>query len=351
MPILQVEELQEIATRIFQGAGSPDEEARLMSRYLINANLMGHDSHGVIRIPQYLTNVKQGGCVPGAPLDVVQETPATAVFNANWGYGQVATTRAMEVAVEKAATQAVSSVGIHNCNHIGRLGEYTLLATKRDMIGIVTVNGHGTGHIVVPYGGAEGRMVTNPISVGIPTGQREPIVLDMATSVVAEGKVRVKRNRQEPTPEGWLVDNKGVPTTDPADLYTSPRGALLPLGGLIAGHKGYGLSLVVEILSGALTRAGCAQSDVSRGGANGVFILVLNIAAFTPVEDFKQEVDQFTAYVKSARPMEGFPEVLLPGEPEAREQERRSAEGVVVDDETWRQIVASAAEFGVKVEV
>jgi uncharacterized oxidoreductase len=349
MPTFRVEELQDIATRIFQGAGSSEEEARLVSRYLINANLMGHDSHGVIRIPQYLGHVKQGECVPMAPLEVVQETPATTVLDANWGYGQVAATRAMQIAVDKAATQAVSSVGVHHCNHIGRLGEYPPLATARDMIGIVTVNGHGVGHIVAPYGGFEGRMITNPIAVGIPTGQGEPILLDMATSVVAEGKVRVKRNRQEPTPEGWLVDNKGIPTTNPADLYTSPRGALLPLGGLVAGHKGYGLSLVIEILSGALTRAGCAGPDTTRGGANGVFILVLNIAAFTPVEDFKREVDQFAAYLKSSRPMQGFTEVLLPGEPEAREQQRRSAMGITVDDETWRQITEAAAEFGVTV--
>jgi hydroxycarboxylate dehydrogenase B len=349
MPTFEAEKLQAIATRIFQGAGSAEAEARLVSRYLVHANLMGHDSHGVIRIPQYLVSVKKGECVPEAPLEIVQETPATAVFDAHWGYGQTAATRAMEIAVEKAAKQAVSSVGIHRCNHIGRLGEYPPLATARDMIGIVTVNGHGMGHIVAPYGGSEGRMTTNPIAVGIPTGRGAPIVLDMATSVVAEGKVRVKRNKEEPTPEGWLVDNKGVPTTDPGDLYTSPRGALLPLGGLTAGHKGYGLALIIEILSGALSRAGCARPDASRG-ANGVFMLVLNISAFTAVEDFKQEVDQFAAFVKSSQPMQGFTEVLLPGEPEARELQRHQAEGIAVDDETWRQIVTAAAEFGVQVD-
>lgn len=350
MPVFQAGELQAITTQIFQGAGSPEEEARLVSRYLINANLMGHDSHGVIRIPQYLTSVKQGDCVPGASPEVVQETPATVVLNANWGYGQVAATRAMEIALEKAANQAVSSVGIHQCNHIGRLGEYPAMAAAHDMIGIVTVNGHGVGHIVAPFGGAEGRMVTNPIAVGIPTGQGTPVLMDIATSVVAEGKVRVKRNQGQPTPEGWLVNNQGVPTTNPEDLYTSPRGALLPLGGLEAGHKGYALSFVIEVLSGALSRAGCAKPDAARGAANGVFMLVLNIAAFTPIEDFKQEVDDFSAYVKSARPMQGFTEVLLPGEIEARQFQHRSDTGITVDDETWRQIVTSAAEYGVNVD-
>ena len=348
MPLFRAEELWEIATRIFQGAGSSEEEARIISQHLVDANLMGHDSHGVIRIPQYLANVKKGDCVPGAPLEVIQETPATAVLNANWGYGQVAALRAMEMAVEKAATHAVSAVGIHHCNHIGRLGEYPPLATARDMIGLVTVNGHGKGHLLAPYGGAEGRLVTNPLAVGIPTLQGEPIVLDMATSVVAEGKVRVKRNRGEPTPEGWLVDSKGMPTTDPLALYTIPRGALLPLGGLTAGHKGFGLALIVEILSGALSRAGCARPGTERN-ANGVFMLVLNIAAFTPVEAFKREVAQLAAYVKGSRPMQGFGEILLPGEPEARERQRRHAEGIYVDDETWRQIVAAAAEFGVQI--
>ncbi|GIX49079.1 MAG: dehydrogenase [Candidatus Tectimicrobiota bacterium] len=348
MPTFQAAALQEIATRIFEGAGSSPEEARIVSEHLVTANLMGHDSHGVIRIPQYLASVKNGTCVPNAPLEVVQETPATAVLNANWGYGQVAARRAMELAVAKAATQAVSAVGIHHCNHIGRLGAYPPLATAREMIAMVMVNGHGKGHLVAPYGGAEGRLVTNPIAVGIPTAQGEPLLLDVATSVVAEGKVRVKRNRGEPVPEGWLVDANGLPTTDPMALYSSPRGAILPLGGLIAGHKGFGLALVVEVLSGALSRAGCAHPEATRNG-NGVFMLVLNIAAFTPVATFKQEVAQLAAYVKSARLMQGFSEILLPGEPEARTRERRAAEGIPVDDETWRQIVAAAKEFGVQV--
>lgn len=349
MPLFHVDALEDISQRIFQGAGSPEAEARLVSRYLVKANLMGHDSHGVIRIPQYLTGVQQGNCVPGAMPAVVQETPATVVLNAHWGYGQVAATGAMDIAINKAASQAVSSVGIHNCNHIGRLGEYAEMAARSGMIGLVTVNGHGMGHIVAPYGGAEGRMITNPLAVGIPTGQEEPIILDMATSVVAEGKVRVKRNQQVPTPEGWLVDNKGLPTTNPDDLYTTPRGALLPLGGLNGGHKGYGLALVIEILSGALTRAGCAQAEAPRGG-NGVFMFVLNITAFTTLEDFTREVDNFAAYVKSAKLMEGFRDILLPGEPETRLEQQRRAAGIPVDDETWRQITAAATAYGVIVE-
>jgi len=348
MPTLQADELEATTQRIFQGAGSSEAEAGLISRYLVTANLMGHDSHGVIRIPQYLADVKKGNCVPDAALDVVQETPATVVLNANWGYGQTAGTRAMEMAIDKADNQAVSSVGIHNCNHIGRLGEYPAMAAARGMVGITMVNGHGAGAIVAPFGGAEGRMVTNPISVGIPTGHGGPIVLDIATSVAAEGKVRVKRNQGQPTPMGWLVNNQGVPTTDPNDLYTTPRGAILPLGGLSEGHKGYGLALIIEILSGALTRAGCAHPNPTRSG-NGVFMLVLNIAAFTPLADFIREVDTFTAYVKSARPMEGFSEILLPGEIESRQEQARRANGIVVDDETWSQIVSSSAEYGVTV--
>ena len=348
MPTLQAGKLEATTKRIFQGAGSSEKEAGLISRYLVTANLMGHDSHGVIRIPQYLADVQRGNCVPDADLEVVQETPATVVLNANWGYGQTAATRAMEMAMDKAGTQAVSSVGIHNCNHIGRLGEYPAMAAERGMIGITTVNGHGAGAIVAPFGGAEGRMVTNPISVGIPTGQGGPIVLDIATSVAAEGKVRVRRNQGQPVPMGWLVNNQGVPTTDPNDLYTTPRGAILPLGGLSEGHKGYGLALIIEILSGALTRAGCAQPNHSRSG-NGVFILVLNISAFTPLEEFKREVDTFTTYVKSAKPMEGFSEILLPGEIESRQVEARRANGIAVDDETWSQIKSSAAEYGVTV--
>lgn len=349
MPTFQADALASICTRIFQGAGSRQDEAQLISRHLVNANLMGHDSHGVLRIPQYLAMVKQGYLVPGAPLEVVQEAAAIAVLNAHWGYGQVAGRDAMEIAVDKASTQSLSSVVIHQCNHLGRLSDYLHIATSHDMIGVITVNGHGMSGMVAPYGGAEGRMMTNPIAVGIPTGRDQPILLDMATSVVAEGKVRSRYHQGEPIPMGWLVDHKGILTTDPTALYTAPAGALLPMGGFEAGHKGYGLAFVIEILSGALSQAGCAKPNGSRP-ANGVFMLVLNIAAFTPVASFKQEVDAFCQYVKSARPMEGFGEVLLPGEPGEHQKQRRSAAGITIDPETWRQIAAAAVEFGVTID-
>jgi len=172
-------------------------------------------------------------------------------------------------------------------------------------------------------------------------------MLDMTMSVTAEGKIRVKRNRKEQTPEGWIIDSEGNPTTDPEVFYGDPPGAILPMGGVV-GYKGYGLGLLFDILGGALTGAGCSRPDVDRVG-NGTFIIVIQIEAFTSVEEFARHVDGLIEFVKSSRTMPGFDEILVPGEPEWREKRKRLAEGFFVGDETWRQIVEVAGEVGVSV--
>jgi uncharacterized oxidoreductase len=234
---------------------------------------------------------------------------------------------------------------VRHANHIGRLGRYVEQVARQEMIGALFVNMHGGGVIVVPWGGRQARLGTNPLAVGVPTAGGQPLVLDMTTSVVAEGKVRVLRNRGEGVPEGWVVDAEGRPTEDPAAFYGPPRGSLLPFGGA-AGHKGYGLNLVVELLGGALSGAGCAGQ--SRRNGNGALLLVLDISHFVPLEDFYQEMEEFAAFVKSSPRAAGFDEILLPGEMEARQRRRREREGIFVEEETWQQIVACGRRFGWK---
>lgn len=347
MPRIQAGELRSLGARIFEGLKVPQEEAAWVAELLVRANLVGHDSHGVIRIPQYAQAIKSALVQPGVLPEIVKESPSTALINGNWGLGQVVARRAMELAISKAREAKISSVCAYNLYHVGRLADYTRMAAEQDFVGIMMVNGGGASPIVAPFGGAAGRLATNPISIAFPTGGPVPFLFDMATSVVAEGKVRVKRNRGEKTPEGWLLDNQGHATTDPNAFYQEPRGAILPLGGS-AGHKGFGLALVVEILGGILARAGYARQGANRF-SNGTFIVVIDISAFVDPSQFRTEIEDLLVYVKSAPKAPGVEAIFYPGEPEAMEQERRERDGIPLEDETWQQIMALAQELGIAV--
>jgi uncharacterized oxidoreductase len=209
------------------------------------------------------------------------------------------------------------------------------------------VNGGGASPLVAPFGGTAGRLGTNPISIAFPTGGAVPVLFDMATSIAAEGKIRVTRNRGEQAPDGWLLDKQGNPTTDPNALYQSPRGAILPFGGS-AGHKGYGLALVVEILAGIVARAGYARPGAARF-SNGTFIIAIDISAFLDPGQFRTEVDDLLQYVKSAPKASGVEAILYPGEPEDQERQRREQDGIPLDDETWQQIRTLAQDLGITV--
>jgi len=337
-----------VGYKICEAIGLPPDEARIVSESLVNSNLVGHDSHGVIRVPQYVNLIKRGDIVPGAKMEIVRETPNTAVLNGNWGFGQVMCRKAMEIAIEKAKARSVSTVSMSRSNHVARLGEYPAMAAEKDMLGIIMVNNHGAAQYMPPWGGTARRLSPNPVSVGLPTGTADPVLLDITTSVLAEGKVRVKLNRGEKLPEGCIIDAQGNPTTNPRDLYGPPPGAILPLGGVV-GYKGYGLGFIVDVLAGALSGAGCSRADAPRFG-NAVFITVINIADFIPVDEFKKHVDGLIEYVKSSPKMPGVNEILFPGEMEAREREKRLKTGIFVESETWNQIVKSARDLNLDTE-
>jgi uncharacterized oxidoreductase len=345
MPRVAAEELRSLGARIFERLQVPHEEAVWVTELLVRANLIGHDSHGAIRIPQYAQAIRSGLVKPGVPPEIVKESPATALIDGHWGLGQVVARHAMELAIRKARDTKISSVCAHNLYHVGRLADYTRMAAEQDFAAIMMVNGGGASAIVAPFGGTAGRLSTNPISIAFPTGGPVPFLFDMATSVVAEGKVRVKRSRGERTPDGWLLDNQGHPTTDPNAFYQEPRGAILPLGGS-AGHKGFGLAMAVEILGGILARAGYARPGASRF-SNGTFIVVIDISAFVDPGQFRTEIDDLLAYVKSAPTAPGVEAIFYPGEPEAMEQQRRERDGISLEDETWQQIMALARELGI----
>ena len=345
MPNFTQERLQKITADIFQAGDVPSDEAAIIAELLVASNLAGHESHGVIRIPQYIGLIASGLIQPGAPMEIERESPSHALINGNWGFGHVIARKAMSLAIEKAKSSTISAISVYNCNHIGRIGSYPMMAAEAGMVGITIVNAGGTALYVAPFGGRDGRLATNPIAIATPTRDRQPMLLDITSSVVAQGKIRVALNRGDSVPLGWLINSEGEPTSNPQDLMASPPGALLPLGGIV-GHKGYALALMIDILGGALSSAGCSGSGNTRL-QNGILMIVLDIANFTPLDDFYDHVDGLVAHVKASPTAPGFEEILTPGEIEARQTERRLREGIPIDDETWRQIQETAVEVGI----
>jgi uncharacterized oxidoreductase len=314
----------------------------VVAEHLVGAHLAGHDSHGIIRLRQYRDHVRDQKVFPEAEVEVVRESSTTALLNGNYAWGQVIAKRAMDVAIDKAAEHEIGAVSVRDCYHIGRVGVYPMMAAERGFIAQLHCNGHGVCR-VAPWGGSAARLATNPVAIAIPT-RGAPIVVDITTSVVAEGKVRVSKNAGKAIPEGWVLNADGQPTTNPGDLYEG--GTLLPLGGR-EGHKGYGLSIVVDLLGGALSGAGCGTLTDKVG--NGLFVQVTNPDAFIGREEFYDRVDEFIANLKSSPCREGIDGILLPGEPEQRVAEARGKTGIEIDDTTWAQVTELAVELGVAV--
>jgi uncharacterized oxidoreductase len=340
MPLLQPETLSHFVQRIFLAAGAPDDIAASVAESLVCSDLVGHDSHGVVRVRQYLDAIRRGDLDPAAQPAIVHDAGAVLTVDARRAFGQVAAAWTIQQAVARARTHGLAAAGLINCGHVGRLGEWVQLAADQNAIALAFCNGGGVTGSVTPYGGAARLLGTNAIAAALPVGGQPPIVLDFATSAVAEGKVRVARNRGKSIPEGWILNAQGLPSTDPNDLYTN--GMLLPA----ATHKGYALSLLVEFLGGVLTGNGAPALGGYRPG-NGVLFLVLDVAAFRPLADFLADSTRLAGAVKAVPAAPGFSEVLLPGEPEQRMEAERRATGVQVDDATWALLTEDAATLGV----
>lgn len=319
----------DVGTKLFVAAGASVNEASIVSESLVTSSLMGHDSHGVIRIPEYLGFVGKGMIVPGAPLTVDRTGPTTARVDCGRGFGAVGAEKAIRVGIEIACEQRTACVITRRCNHVGRLGAWVQIAADAGMIALATCNSPIYGHDVLPFGGRDGRLGTNPIAYAVPTGG-DPIVADFSTSVAPEGKIRFARNEGKPVPYGWILDANGNATNDPNQFYGPPRGGILPLGGS-AGHKGFALGLLVEILGSAFAGIGSQDKDVF---GNGVCFVVMDPSAFCPLAEFRRLMDETVAYMKSSRPAPGIDEVLVPGELEFRTLKKRTRDGIPIDDAT-----------------
>jgi uncharacterized oxidoreductase len=348
VPTLSAEKLKKVCFEILKAAGAPEAEAETVSTLLVEANLHGLDSHGVLRLEPYVRGIEKKRIVPGAEIQVIKETSATLVLDGNWGFGQVICMKAMKMAIQKAKKTGISSVAVFNCNHIGRLADYSMLAARNDMICMTLVQAgpHGS---MAPFGGKKAVMGTNPMCFAIPSGTENPVVLDMATSMVSGGAIRIRHARGEKVPEGWILDPEGKPTTNPADWIGPPKGISLPFG-----HKGYGLAVVIESLCGGLTGVGVGKEILekfpNRSGINQVLIVVINVAAFAEVDKFKNHVKSLIKQIKAVPTQEGVDEIFLPGEPEFRAKERRLRDGIYVEEGTWNKVTALGEKLGVDIK-
>ena len=342
--LLAADVLETLARDLLSAAGASGSEAEIVAEHLVTSSLLGHDSHGILRLPEYLGLVEEGSIVPGAEITVERRSVTSAVVDCGLGFGPVGGVRAIETAIELATESGTGCVVTRRCNHVARLGAYVQLAAERGLVALATCNSPIHGHFVLPVGGREGRLATNPIAYAFPT-DGDPILADFSTSVAPEGKIRVYRNRGESLPEGWVQDAEGHPTTDPDAFYGPPRGGILPLGG-VAAHKGYALGLFVELLGSSL--AGLACDDPGSGG-NGVCFVVIDPARFVDLDAYRPLVAGTRDYMKSAEPVAGVEEVLVPGELEFRARRQRLAEGVPIDPVAWGQIVEHAGRLGVEV--
>lgn len=325
--------VSDLGVRLFTAAGARPHDARAAVASLVTSSLMGHDSHGVLRIPEYLGMMANRMIVADAVVCVERTGPGTAVVDCGHGFGAVGAEWAMQQAVSIAKEQKTACVITRRCNHVGRLGAWVQQAADQGMVGIATCNSPVYGHYVLPWGGREPRLATNPIAYAAPTSG-DPVVSDFSTSVAPEGKIRFYRNEGKSVPDGWILDSEGHPTNDPKAFYGPPRGGILPLGAT-AGHKGFALGLLVEILGSAL--AGIGPQDPNVTG-NGVCFIVVDPSAFCPLNLFLKLMDETVAYMKSSPPVPGVAEVLVPGELEFRTMRKRQYEGIPIDDATLRDL-------------
>jgi len=343
MPTIPANLLKSNAEQIFQGAGVSVDEAELVSRHLIDANLAGHDSHGVLRVITYCDRIEKGHIVPGAKIDIEKETANTIVANGNWGFGFTVTETITKKLIEKAKNSNVAVGTIHYQGHIGRLSDYPLMAIEHGLIGMITADSGRSPKRVAPFGGIEPKLGTNPICMAFPSNLEAPFYFDMATCAGAAGKLEVAEARGEHVPEGWLIDKNGNPTTDPATVKDG--GAIRPMGGN-EGYKGYALAAMVEILSGLLTGLGFGVEPTGRHN-DGCFIAFYNVEAFRPLDTFKAEVTEFAEYLKATKPAANIEEVLYPGEIEHNRRLDRLSNGVFVEDVTWTKLKDLADKYGV----
>jgi uncharacterized oxidoreductase len=339
---IQHDRLTSLVAAVFQAAGCQPPEDDIVARRLVGSNLVGHDSHGVIRVPIYIQWLRQGMVLANQKMDVVFENDCLAVVDGQFGFGQSIGEQAVDLGVHKCRRQGVSVVALRNCGHLGRIGDWAERAANEGIVSLHFVNTSGLGMLVPPFGGIDRRLSANPIAAGLPADDdQEPIILDISTSSVAEGKLKVAFNKGIQVPPGCIIDHDGNPTTDPKVFYGNPPGAILPFGG----HKGYGLGVLAEIMAGALTGGGCTKPGITRL-SNGMLSIYIEPEMLDCDGMYYEELSSFVEFCKSSRRVDPAVDILMPGQVESRTRAHREASGIELDEKTWGQITQAAAEVG-----
>ena len=345
--LFQADALRSAVTAIVAAAGSASDEAGAVAANLVEANLRGHDSHGVGMLPRYVDAVLEGGLAVNAHVGIRDDAGALLTLDGRQGYGQVIGAEAMALGIERAKRHGVCIVGLAHSHHLGRIGHWAEQCIGAGLVSIHFVNVLARP-IVAPFGGRDARLGTNPFCVGIPRPGGEPIVLDFATSRIAQGKTRVAYNKGVALEPGIIIDDHGEPTTDPRFTVVPPAGAILPFGE----HKGAGLALVCELLGGALSggttiaHGGEPGDDGRRRVLNSMFSILVDPERLGTAATLASEMESFVAWYTASPPAEGIERVQTPGENERAMRARRLAEGVPVDAVTWQEIVAAGGKVG-----
>ena len=342
MPTIHAKPLTDLTAAILSGAGARGDYAHTVAEHLVNANLAGHDSHGVLRTPHYVKSIDSGSLDPRAEPEVVSQTAALAQICGNWTFGQVIAKQATDMAIDMAREQGIGLVSLYHEGHTGRLGTYAEMAADAGMMCMIWDGCiGGPRSVVVPLGGTGRKIGANPIAMGFPSGSHGRLILDFATSMSAAGKVMVALAKGELLPDEWIVGPDWRPTRDPKQLGAG--GALRPMGLPSVGHKGYALGFMVGMVSLLASLPSSAQPP--NEDRWGTMILMLDIARFGSLDAFKAQVDSVIDYVK-ADPLDGG-EVLIPGEVEARTRAERLANGIPLPDATWAELQECAHRFGI----
>ncbi len=340
---VQHDRLQELVSAIFRSAGCEPVEAERIAAHLVEANLVGHDSHGAVRTVPYVQWLKAGKVQAGRRIRVIFENEAILIVDGEFGFGQTIAEQVVNLGIAKCSRHGVAVIALRNSGHLGRIGAWPLQAARAGKLSIHFVNTTGAGILVTPFGGINRRLSANPIAAGIPIAGQAPMILDMSACTIAEGKIRIAMNKGINVPENCIVDSLGRPTTDPREFYADPPGAILP----IAGHKGYGLAVLGEVLAGALTGAGCSNPQNANQLVSGMLSIFLDPSVFQTDVAFSQEILRFIDWVKSSEPVQKDGKILMPGEIEEQTRTKRLRGGIEIDETSWSQIVQTAAGVGV----
>ena len=348
--IIQAKKLEAFVSKAFQTIGVSESDARITAAVMVRADRRGIESHGVARLDRYVDRIRKGLIDPKAKIKLVKETPSTLFFDGRNGLGQVIGNQAMKACITKAKKSGAAWAAVKNSNHYGIAGYYSMMALEHDMIGISLTNSRP---LCVPTYSREPVIGTNPISLAAPANKEKSFVLDMATSVVPIGKIEVAKRKETKIPLGWAVDKNGQPTTDPASVLEG--GGVMPLGGPaeFSGYKGYGLSVMVDILCGALTGASfLSLIEKTIGGQPapsniGHFFGAINIESFRPLPEFKNTMDQFARILKNSTKASGCDRIFIAGEKEFQMEEDRQKNGIPLDKKTVKILQSVGRQTGI----